>query len=174
MMSSSLPIRRIAIEAFRGFRDRQEFDLGSWAVIVAGPNGTGKTSLFDAIQWALIGRIERLEGARARRNVEHIVDQYRLGDRAVVELDISIEGRDIALRRTGSHRESTLELAEVGGVPIFGTEAQRQLEDLLSPHQGISLEMALTTSAGPVVEPTTVEPQLLDQPIRLVRTADSR
>jgi chromosome segregation ATPase len=53
-MSFEPPIRRMTVEAFRGFRDWQEFDLAASAVVVAGPNGTGKTSFFDALQWCLL------------------------------------------------------------------------------------------------------------------------
>ncbi len=140
------PIRRMAVEAFRGFRDRQEFDLGATAVVVAGPNGTGKTSFFDALQWCLLGSIQRLEGLRARRNVEHIVNQYRLGDRAAVEMQLLIGGRSITLRRTGDHRSSTLEFEEDGGESVFGEDATLLLEEALALEGDLTLEMALTTS----------------------------
>lgn len=140
------PIKRIAVEAFRGFRDRQEFDLAASAVIVSGPNGTGKTSFFDAIQWCLLGSIERLEGLRARRNVEHIVNQYRLGDRAAVELQLSVHGSSLTIRRTGDHRGSTLEFAADGGEAVFGEDAESRLEEELVRGGDLTLEMALTTS----------------------------
>ena len=143
---SDPPIRRLVIEAFRGFRDRQEFDIAASAVIVAGPNGTGKTSFFDALQWALIGRIERLEAVRARPTVEHVVNQYRLDSRASVEVEISVGGREVRIRRTGDHRRSTLEFSDSSGVVLFGGEAESELKQLLAPNPGISLEMALTTS----------------------------
>jgi len=144
-MPSEPAIRRVVVEAFRGFRDRQEFDLAASAVIIAGPNGTGKTSLFDALQWALIGRIERLETVRARSTVEHIINQYRLDTSASVEIEMSVGGREFRIRRTGDHRRSTLEFADAGGV-AFGTAAQDRLEKLLAPSPGITLEMGLTTS----------------------------
>lgn len=134
------------MEAFRGFRDRQEFNLAASAVVLAGPNGTGKTSFFDAIQWCLLGSIERLEGLRARRNVEHIVNQYRLNDRAVVEVDLLVDGRSFTLRRTGDHRSTTLEFAEPGKLPVFGEEAEALVSDVLVPGEELTLDMALTTS----------------------------
>lgn len=140
------PIRRVVVEAFRGFRDRQEFDIGASAVVLAGPNGTGKTSFFDALQWCLLGTIERLEGLRARRNVEHIVNQYRLGERAAVTLEMAVGGRSFTIRRTGDHSGSTLEFGEPGAETLFGSEAQDALEKALVPGDGLTLEMALTTS----------------------------
>jgi len=50
----------IELEGFRGFATKQSFDLNADAVIVVGANGNGKTSLFDAILWAITGRIPRL------------------------------------------------------------------------------------------------------------------
>jgi DNA repair exonuclease SbcCD ATPase subunit len=146
MTSSKQPIQRLRVEAFRGFRDTREFDLSASAVIVTGPNGTGKTSFFDALQWCLLGTIQRLEGLRSRRNVEHILNQYRLGRKAVVELDLVIEDEPLTLRRSGDHSGSTLELRRPGTAPIFGAEASEALRDLLLPNTDLSLDAALTTS----------------------------
>jgi len=143
---SDPPIRHIAIEAFRGFRDRQEFDIDASAVIVSGPNGTGKTSFFDALQWALVGRIERLESVRARSTVEHVVNQYRLDSRASVEVEMTIGGHQFRIRRVGDHRRTTLEFADSTGRVVFGDEAERELQAILAPDPRITLEMALTTS----------------------------
>lgn len=145
-MSFEPPIRGMRVEAFRGFRDAQEFDLNASAVIVTGPNGTGKTSFFDAIQWCLVGSIERLEDLRARRNVEHIVNQYRLSDRASVELDLVVHGRSFTIRRTGDHRGSTLEFREEGSASRFGDEAEESLQEAVAPNGQLTVAAALSTS----------------------------
>lgn len=139
-------IRRVTIEAFRGFRDRQEFDIDASAVIVAGPNGTGKTSFFDALQWALIGRIERLESVRARSTVEHVVNQYRLDSRASVEVELTVGGNQFRIRRVGDHRKTTLKFGDADGRTIFGEDAESELKTILAPNPGVTLEMALATS----------------------------
>lgn len=139
-------IDRLRVEAFRGFRDVREFDLSASAVIVTGPNGTGKTSFFDALQWVLLGRIERLEALRSRRNVEHVVNQYRLGRKALVEIDLSFPSGKVMLRRTGDQGGSTLELSQPGAEPLFGEEAEAELRRILLPNSELSLHSALTTS----------------------------
>jgi len=50
----------VELQGFRGFPTRQEVQLDADVVIVSGKNGTGKTSLFDAILWAITGTLSRL------------------------------------------------------------------------------------------------------------------
>lgn len=145
-MSFEIPIRHLRIEAFRGFRDPQEFDLDASAIIVSGPNGTGKTSFFDAIQWCLIGSLERVASLRAKRTVEHIVNQYRLGERASVEMELVVGSQRLKVRRVGDHGASSLEVEPSDGTRVFGDEAQRTLTTLLLRDGGPGLELALNTT----------------------------
>ena len=50
----------LEVTGFRGFASKQHFDLSADALIVVGTNGNGKTSIFDAILWAVSGRVPRL------------------------------------------------------------------------------------------------------------------
>lgn len=56
----------LTVEGFRAYRDAQTFALDASVVVLYGPNGLGKTSLFDAIDYASTGRIGRL--CRTRRS----------------------------------------------------------------------------------------------------------
>jgi DNA repair exonuclease SbcCD ATPase subunit len=49
------------VSGFRGFGASVSFDLDADAVVIVGANGQGKTSLFDAVLWALAGEIDRLD-----------------------------------------------------------------------------------------------------------------
>jgi len=53
-------IKNIAIEAFRVYRKRREFNLDADVIVLYGPNGLGKTSFFDALDYVCTGRIGRL------------------------------------------------------------------------------------------------------------------
>lgn len=50
----------MTVSGFRGFSTEQYFDLDGDVVLVSGPNGTGKTSFFDALLWALTGSVGRI------------------------------------------------------------------------------------------------------------------
>jgi len=56
----------VEISGFRGFPQQREFDLDADAIVLVGSNGNGKTSLCDAILWALTGSIPRLANEDAR------------------------------------------------------------------------------------------------------------
>jgi len=57
-----MKITSLAIQAFRGFNDKETFKFQNADVIVIyGPNGHGKSSLYDALEWGLTGGIRRFD-----------------------------------------------------------------------------------------------------------------
>ncbi len=56
-----MKLKSLGVAGFRGFPQAVSFDLDADAVIVAGVNGSGKTSFFDAVLWALCGYVDRLD-----------------------------------------------------------------------------------------------------------------
>lgn len=58
----------LEVGPFRGFRRKETFDLGFPTVLILGGNGTGKSSLCEAMELALLGRIEEADerGLEAR------------------------------------------------------------------------------------------------------------
>jgi predicted ATP-dependent endonuclease of OLD family len=57
-----IKVEKIQIEEFRGIRDLTlEFNGKNYAI--CGPNGTGKSGVVDALEFALTGNISRLSGA---------------------------------------------------------------------------------------------------------------
>jgi DNA repair protein SbcC/Rad50 len=53
----------VEIIDFRGLRHlrRDKMSLASDVVFIYGPNGVGKTSIADAVEWAITGQVERLQ-----------------------------------------------------------------------------------------------------------------
>ena len=58
-------LRRLAIDGFRGFTSAVDIDMDADVIVIVAENGRGKTSLLDAILWALIGRVTRVAGGDA-------------------------------------------------------------------------------------------------------------
>jgi exonuclease SbcC len=63
---ASTRVTELTVEGFRAYKEAQTFDLDASVVVLYGPNGLGKTSLFDAIDYGATGRIGRL--CRNRRS----------------------------------------------------------------------------------------------------------
>lgn len=101
----------IELSGFRGFAQRQEFNLDADAVVVIGANGHGKTSLFDAILWALSGRIPRL-----KNDDSNLVSMYSETGQARVALRFKDgrNGHPFAITRSfdGKERRVTFETPE--------------------------------------------------------------
>lgn len=57
-------LRHLTVGPFRGFRNPEPFDLQKRIVMFYGPNGSGKTSLCEALEFALLGAVD--EGAMKR------------------------------------------------------------------------------------------------------------
>ena len=94
-------IRKVAIEAFRAYRHKQEFDVDADVVVLYGPNGLGKTSFFDALDYVCTGRIGRL--CRHRIGQQDFIRVARnlsssAGDGSVA-IQISQRSTDFSIRR---------------------------------------------------------------------------
>ena len=74
-------IDQIKIRGFRGFNEEQTIDLSDPVSIFEGPNGSGKTSIGEAVEWLLYGttlkrakgdELSRREYANCYKNIHFI------------------------------------------------------------------------------------------------------
>jgi len=99
-------IDKIHIKEFRGIRDLT-LDLKGQNFAACGPNGTGKSGIVDAIEFALTGNISRLAGAgtgglSVKAHGPH-VDSRNKPEAASVTLDVTIPAlgnKKAQIRRT--------------------------------------------------------------------------
>ena len=79
---------RLDIEGFSTFRDRLEIDFGDVDLIAfVGPTGSGKSSIIDAITFALFGSVSRYDDVRL---VAPVITQG--ANEAKVRLDFELDG----------------------------------------------------------------------------------
>lgn len=57
-------LRNLTLGPFRGFRTPEPFDLTKQLVLFYGPNGSGKTSLCEGLEYALLGDVEEAGSKR--------------------------------------------------------------------------------------------------------------
>jgi DNA repair exonuclease SbcCD ATPase subunit len=122
----------LTVSGFRGYADEEFFDLDADAVIIVGANGTGKTSFFDAILWAITGSVPRL-GAESS-----LVSRYSPTNEARVELVLSsVDGQVVITRRFA---EQSYLSVKAGDQTLHGVSAESLLLDRLWPHATVATE----------------------------------
>lgn len=69
-------INKLEIDHFRGYRNKKVFDLTTSPdiVMLSGPNGFGKTSFFDAIEWGFTGKLTRYCEPNEERNSSRFIN----------------------------------------------------------------------------------------------------
>lgn len=97
-------INSVRVKAFRGFNKEQIFNLAPALVLIHGNNGFGKTSLFDAIEWALTGKISRYQESAEKSESEYITNRHahEAGESAEVDLHMDSDGVSYKISRIRS------------------------------------------------------------------------
>lgn len=69
-------LKSITIGPFRGFAKEEFLNLHSLLVLIYGPNGTGKSSLCEALEYGLLGTVSEAESKRFRSQAEYLKNAY--------------------------------------------------------------------------------------------------
>lgn len=136
---------RLTMKNFRGVRDELSLDFDASAVLLWGPNGTGKTTCLDAVLWLLTGAIPRLGAETMRRNEDYVANTYGSHEPADVTARFIANGSPIVVHRRGTALSHYLELTTADGTKHTGLEADRRLKQALF-RTGLSLPEMLRTS----------------------------
>lgn len=95
---------RLEVEGFTCYRDRQpalEFS-GLTLFAIAGPTGAGKSSILDAVLFALFGEVPRI----GKHGVSEFISQGR--DRMSVTLDFRVRNRDYRVTRASKQTKTSV------------------------------------------------------------------
>ena len=135
--------QRIAVEGFAAFREPVEVDLADVDLFAfVGPTGAGKSSLIDAIVFALYGCVPRYDS----ENLVHpVITQGEL--EAKVRLDFTVDGvehiatRVVRRTKTGaSTKEARLERADGGALTTVLADDAKSMTATVVDLLGLDLE----------------------------------
>ena len=115
------------ISGFRAFNRRTRINFDGDIVLVVGVNGQGKTSLFDAIHWAITGQLSRLDDPKS------IVSLYSDSGEARVEVTLTSDtGQTLVVTRRSDGQSGNLQVRH--GTEVFhGDPAEYELLRRLWP-----------------------------------------
>ncbi|MCY4616410.1 MAG: AAA family ATPase [Chloroflexi bacterium] len=107
-------ITSITMQAFRGIPESFTLDLGDRrSCVILGDNGTGKSSIADAVEWYFTGRVEFLTKEGRSDAIRHSGAPEDLDTKIVVSTDGSLGGE---ITRSSSPGEN---VREVGRADLF-------------------------------------------------------
>ncbi|WP_342514294.1 SMC family ATPase [Sporosarcina sp. FSL K6-1522] len=137
-------IKKIILKDFRIFKGTHTFDFsGSDIIIINGPNGHGKSTIFDSIHWCLTGKIQRYTGTSEYKQFNYLINNSvnkETGAKASVEIELgNDESTTLKVKRTINKQNGTMELV-VNGENKKIKEGQHLINTFLYPHPNEDIE----------------------------------
>lgn len=73
---SIIRLKSLSVGPFRGFARQENFDLASHLILIYGPNGTGKSSFCEALEYGSLGNVSEAESKRFRNQQEYLKNAH--------------------------------------------------------------------------------------------------
>lgn len=99
---STYQLKRMTVGPFRGFAKQEVFDLSSRLVLIYGPNGTGKSSFCEALEYGLLGNVAEAESKRFRDQRDYLKNAYVNSFLAPTILGMSGQGDEMVVEANES------------------------------------------------------------------------
>lgn len=119
-------LHHLAIAGFRGFSKPARIEFGAGYTVVSGANGAGKSSICDAIEFALLGRIRSRAIHHEKKETVHDYLWWRgkggnVSERYVELGMVDDVGREYAIRRTPERLDPPLDATFVSALVSTAT-----------------------------------------------------
>lgn len=133
-----LKIVSIHVHNFKGFEEATFHFEGCDAVVLGGMNGFGKTTVFDAIELLLTGKIARMVEYRALHNStlstsEEVLPLVYSADKDTVSVESEVKIDDVLyiLKRTAHTRDmkNPVDFTAFGNLALVDNGSERELGD---------------------------------------------
>ena len=90
--------KSLRVGPFRGFAKPEDFDLASSLVLIYGPNGTGKSSFCEALEYGLLGSVAEAESKRFREQNDYLKNAHTNTFTAPEIRATDSQGREVAVQ----------------------------------------------------------------------------
>lgn len=128
-------LTELKVGPFRGFRRQEVFDVDHPVVLIQGANGTGKSSLCEAIELALLGRVEE----ERERSVKHYLDNVHEKRHDPPKLLVSVNGKKVAIQPDEElYRFIIVERNRIEGFARIGARGSAKATPLVAALFGLS------------------------------------
>ena len=90
-----IQLKSLSVGPFRGFARQEDFDLASQLVLIYGPNGTGKSSFCEALEYSLLGNVAEAESKRFRNQQDYLRNAHTKSFMPPVLVGMRNQGNDV-------------------------------------------------------------------------------
>lgn len=135
-MRGTFVLDSIEIEGFRGYLKPIKHYFGGKSALIFGPQGSGKSSTLNAIEWGLFGKIAYFKSAEGKSDIE-LINSRAIGleCKVTVILRNKTSTIEITRKKRASSKESDLSVKTDGGTKV-GTDA----DEFLFSELGLTLD----------------------------------
>ena len=104
--NNKVRLKSITVKGFRIYNKPQHFNLDADLIVLFGPNGLGKTSLFDAFEYGITGEIRRYNSKE--NNLNHKNNSSDSNNNIRIQLQSLEDSEEITVLKTIGSRNANL------------------------------------------------------------------
>ncbi len=90
-------LKKLSVCHFRGFSQQEDFDLGNRLVLAYGPNGTGKSSFCEALEYGLLGAVAEAENKRFRNQEDYLKNAHTKNFTPPTLVGVDNKGNEVSI-----------------------------------------------------------------------------
>jgi len=128
-MVEKFKMESLKVEGFRGINEEKTFSFDRSVIMLFGDNGTGKSTVLNAIEWCLFGDLAFMQWAETPRTKDELINAFSPKKEATVELILRREGEKyliIRKKKLGKAR-TEFQLKLPNGRTFEGDVAEKEL-----------------------------------------------
>ena len=131
-------LKELSVDSFRGFSREETFDLKSLLVLIFGPNGTGKSSFCEALEYALLGSVAEAESKRFRDVEAYLKNAYTNKFAPPKLIGTDAEGSDVNIKPNDAlYRFCFVEKNRIDSFSRIAAQAPAKQSELISTLFGL-------------------------------------
>ena len=142
-------LKSLSVGPFRGFAKQEYFDLSSQFVLLYGPNGTGKSSFCEALEYGLLGTVTEAENKRFRTQ-DYLKNAHAKSFLGPILVGVDGQGDDIRISANEAlYRFCFVEKNRIDNFSRIAAQTPAKQTDLISTLFGLD---AFTDFVGDFTE----------------------
>lgn len=143
-------LKSLSVGPFRGFAKQENFDLSSQFVLLYGPNGTGKSSFCEALEYGLLGKVTEAESKRFRTQEDYFKNAHTKCFSDPILVGVDRQGNDIPVSKNEAwYRFCFVEKNRIDNFSRIAAQTPAKQTDLISTLFGLD---AFTEFVGDFTE----------------------